>query len=477
MKSKKTKPDEYVDVYSSSKKQRSSKKKSRQKKSNTSEVIIAGVCICLVLSLIVTSGLAYVIRDKLGKINYSDGFGGNPDVTFNYIEEENLNFHNIADPNGAETVKELIKTWATNGGDKLYSKNVINVLLVGEDSEDGTSRSDSTILVTVNKKQKKIYLTSFLRDSYTYMNIDGQDRYDKTNHSYSWGGPAKLMEVLSNNYKITIDHFVTINYESFISAVDALGGINVMVTEAEADYMNRTTRIKGFESGPNVNLDGEHALVFARIRKLDGEEQRTERQRRLITSVIKSVKDSTLSDMNSALDNFLPYITTNYRENEVFSLATKAIKEGWLKYDIVSSVAPSEATKMGFRGYRTYTGNLDVWIVDYVRAAQELQLALYGQTNITIDESTHVSAIDLAMGKSNNVESNGDEIYEEESTTGKYDWLYDRNFTRPEIEIPSFNPENLPDLPNGFEDFTHIYNSPTKENSGGEYESPENEYE
>ncbi len=400
-------PGEYEDIYSSSEgvksKSKSSGKKSAKKKGKQSkEVAISIVCGFLILLLIVTGTAAIYIRSKVKKINYSDGvLEGNENYTHVYDENEEADpqFSNMADPDEAGSVKELLKAWATNNGDHLYSKNVINIMLVGEDSEGGSSRSDSTILLSVNKKTKKIYLTSFLRDSYSYMNIKGQDRYDKTNHAYSWGGPAKLMEVLSNNYKIKIDHFVTINYKSFIKAVDALGGIDVRVTKAEANYMNRTTSMKGFQSGSSVNLDGKHALVFARIRKLDGEEQRTERQRRLISAVINSVKDSSIADLDNALDTFLPYITTNYRENEVINLATRALTEGWLKYDVVSQVAPSANTKMGFQRYRTYTGNLSVWIVDYVKAAQELQLSIYGQTNIVIDESTHVSAIKLALGK------------------------------------------------------------------------------
>lgn len=480
MSSKKRKPDEYEDIYSHSQKPKKKKSKRKSKKP-THEVAIGLVCAFVVLLLVATGSVALYVRSKMKMINYDDGVGGNPDATFSYLEEEeNLHFNNIADPNGSETVKELMKTWATNGGDHLYSKNVINVLLVGEDSEDGTSRSDSTILLTVNKKTRKIILTSFLRDSYTYMNIEGQDRYDKTNHSYSWGGPAKLMEVLSNNYKITIDHFVTINYESFIKAVDSLGGVNVMVTDAEARYMNNTTKLKGFESGSSVNLDGRHALVFARIRKLDGEEQRTERQRRLITAVINSVKNSSVADIDNALDTFLPYITTNYRENEIINLATKAVTEGWLKYDIVSQVAPSEATKMGFKGYRTYTGNLDVWIVDYVKAAQEVQLSLYGQTNITIDENDHVSAIDLALG---NYSYDGGEDYDDgeydysEEETTETNW-YDYTFPG---EIPTLNINGLvPDIsgrypnlrPNyGIEDFTLF--APDKE----EETTPDTEYD
>ena len=436
MSSKKKRPDEFEDVYSHSKtkakKNKATKTKGNNKKAKngkTKEVVISVVCVLLCLVLMAAGALAFFFRSKLNKINYSDGVGGNPDATFNYIEEENLNFNNIADPEGAETVKELIKTWSTNGGDHLYSKNVINVLLIGEDYEDGTSRSDSTILVTVNKKTKKIILTSFLRDSYTYMNIEGEDRYDKTNHSYAWGGAAKLMEVLSNNYKIKIDRFVTINYQSFVKAVDELGGINVMVTEAEANYMNRTTKLKGFESGSSVNLDGAHALVFARIRKLDGEEQRTERQRRLITAFLNSVKDSSISDVNKAIDTFLPYVTTNHTQSEIVSLGTKAVTEGWLKYDIVSQVAPSEETKMGFQSFRTYTGYLDVWIVDYVKAARDLQLSLYGQTNITIDEDTHVSAIDLAFGSQSGDSYNNYEEDDEETT---------RRGLLPDYSLPSY---------------------------------------
>lgn len=411
----------------------SSSKPKRKKKNKTKETLIAVLCFILCIVLVVSGALAIIIRSKFNKMNFGDGFGGNPDATFLY-EEENLNFQQISDIENAESVKELVKSWATNGGDKLYSKNVINVLLIGEDDEEGSHRSDSTMLLTVNKKTKKITLTSFLRDSYTYMNIAGQDRYDKTNHSYSWGGAAKLMEVLSNNYKIKIDHFVSINYRSFVDAVDELGGVSVMVTDAEANFMNRTTKMKGFESGPNVRLDGEHALVFARIRKLDGEPERTERQRRLITSLITSVRSSTLSDLNNAIDKFLPYVSTNYSKSEILSLGTKAITEGWLNYEIVSQVAPSEETRMGFTGYRTYTGNLDVWIVDYVKASRELQLSLYGNTNIVVDEETHVSAIDLALGSKKAYDSED----EEETTNGFFSQLPDINVTIPRDQLQSY---------------------------------------
>ncbi len=383
---------------------------------------LLSVFICLVL-VFAAAGGAYV-RKMFSLININDGNFGNPDATFASEEyDEEVSYNTISDIASANSIKELLREWATNNGEKLHHKKVINVLLIGEDNEDGSHRSDSTMLVSVNTKTKKITITSFLRDSYTYMNINGNDRFCKTNHSYAWGGAAKLMEVISNNYKIEIDHFVSIDYKSFVAAIDALGGVTVPITDKEARFMNRTTRIKGFESGDAVLLDGERALVYARIRKLDSEVERTRRQRELISSLIKNVKASSLSDIDNAIETFLPYVTTNYKTTEILSLASQALTEGWLQYEISSSVQPSEDVRYGVDYFQTYSGKLFVWIVDYIRAARELQLALYGQTNIEINPSTHVSAIDLARGT---VSSNND--WEDETDYGETTENYETHY-------------------------------------------------
>lgn len=393
----------------------------RNQKRNLKALLSIVICLVLIVSAI---GGSY-LRKMFSLINQSDGNFGNPDATFAEEElDEDLSFNTIADIEDANSIKELLKSWATNGGEEIYSKNVVNVLLIGEDDEDGSHRSDSTMLVSVNTKTKKITITSFLRDSYTYMDINGSERYDKTNHSYAWGGAAELMEVLSSNYKIKIDKYVSINYQSFKNAVDALGGVSVPITEAEANYMNRTTRVKGFTSGDSVLLNGERALIYARIRKLDSEVERTRRQRELISSVIKNVKASSLSELNEAIETFLPYVTTNLKTSEILSFGTQALREGWMNYEIVSMVEPSEELRYGVSGFRTYTGYLDVWIVDYIKAARELQLALYDQTNIEIDASSHISAIDLARGSSSSYNSYDDTDYYEETESTEYETHY-----------------------------------------------------
>ena len=445
---------------------------------------LLSICICLVLVVSAVCG-AYV-RKMFSLINHNEGYFGNPDATFieELAEDENMTFDRIEDIAYANSIKELLRSWATNNGEKIYSKKVINVLLVGEDNEDGSHRSDSTMLVSVNTKTKKITITSFLRDSYTYMDINGSERFDKTNHSYAWGGAAKLMEVLSNNYKIKIDHYVSINYQSFIAAVDALGGISVPITEAEAKFMNRTTRVKGFESGESVHLTGEQALIYARIRKLDSEVERTRRQRELISSLINKVKDSSVADLNNAIQTFLPYVTTNYKTSEIISLGTQALSDGWLKYEIVSQAYPGEEHRYGVDYFQTYTGRLFVWIVDYITAARDLQLALYGQTNIEINPETHVSAIDLAKGSSSGsyyedysnyheesaTESETHYYYEEESTSRKniFNWIGDDGR---EPLNPFSPPDEETTLDEYYEDGSEYYDpdEPYEENTGDPY--------
>lgn len=306
-----------------------------------------------------------------------------------------VKFKPISDIADASSVKELIKGWATNGGDKMSNRNIMNILLIGEDYVDGSSRSDATILISIDRKTKKITLTSILRDSYSYMNIKGQDRFDKTNHAYAWGGAEKLVEVVSDNYKIRIDHYAVIDFESFVTAVDEIGGVHVNVTQAEADYMNRTSGVDTYKSGTNVKLNGKEALYFARIRKLDGEPERTERQRRLIKAYMNEVGKLSLEEAQNALLSIMPYVSTDCDELELITLASDAMAENWIGFEIVSQVAPDTANRKSFSGYKTYTGNLDVWIVDYVKAAQELQNSVYGNSNITL-ESKRSSAIDLA---------------------------------------------------------------------------------
>lgn len=348
---------------------------------------------CFVVLFFITA-MIYANR-VLDGINYGGGFSGDADATFDDVVEEDISYRSMYDVTDAASLNELLKTWAVNGGEKMHSRNVINVLLIGEDNDDDSHRSDSMLLVSLNKTTKQIVLTSFLRDSYSYMDINGSERYDKTNHAYSWGGTKALIETLQNNYKIEIDHYVTINFSAFTKAINAVGGVDVPVTEKEAEFMNSTTHFNDFKSGSSVHLDGAHALIFSRIRHLDGEVERTDRQKLVIKALINKAKTLSVSDITPLCDKVLPLVSTDYSKLEIISLATQALSRGWMDFALTSQTEPEEDLREGVTMNTWSYNNLFVWIVDYPVAAQRLQKSIYGTTNIEIDTQNHKSALDM----------------------------------------------------------------------------------
>lgn len=214
--------------------------------------------------------------------------------------------------------------------DSLVSdKNVKNILLIGADKEKGgASRSDSIMIASVNKKTGRITVCSILRD--THLDVPGE-RESKINAAYAWGGANLLVQTVEQNFGIKIDDYATVNFEMFTALVDGLGGIDVEVTENEADYINNRHRYGNekkpdhFESGENVHLNGYQALWYARIRKLDSDFMRTQRQRKVITAIVGKVKDQLtpwgVFDLINTAKDVAPFIETTLSTGEFWSLA------------------------------------------------------------------------------------------------------------------------------------------------------------
>lgn len=185
---------------------------------------------------------------------------------------------------------------------------VENILFIGVDSRgEENSRSDTMILVSIDKKNKKIKLTSFLRD--TYVTVPGHGDM-KLNAACFYGGPELVVDTLEYNFSIKIDHYMLVDFEAFIDVVDALGGVDVDVTEAEAYYMNNTVKIPSVKSGQN-HLNGFITLWYCRIRYLDSDFNRTERQRKVISSILQSAKKQNPIKLASLAKDVMPYIQTD----------------------------------------------------------------------------------------------------------------------------------------------------------------------
>lgn len=336
--------------------------------------------------LAVASGVGYV-SNMLDSINYDDKrqeqFVNVPQD--NIVDDEDVKIMKAI--NSAGSLNEYLYEWSNNGGELRSSKNVINVLLVGLDSatalEEG-GRSDSLILVSLNKKTKKINMTSFFRDTWTYMDIAGNGRYGKMNSSYYFGADDALLDTLEKDFKIDIDYYVAVDFSSFTDIINALGGLTVEVQQYEAEYINRTT-VHTIDYGPAVKLNGYEALVFARIRHSDSDSDvsRTRRQRQVISALINSAKGASFSQLSSALDTLFKYVKTDLTKMQILSYAAQALANGWVNYEIVQTPISDEDV------FRTgWVGDQSVVIMDFPLAAQRVQEAIYGvgESNIVLED-------------------------------------------------------------------------------------------
>lgn len=353
----------------------------------------------LIFTIFISSALGIFIDNKF------DMMGSIEEDYNDVVYEENLeNIDEIDGDINASNFKDALKIWATTGNDqKMTSKNVVNVLLIGADSRKGTNtgNTDVMMLVSLNKKTKQIKLVSLMRDSYLYIEGKNNSFCTKLNAAFSMGGPETLMNTIENNYKIEIDNFVMVNFESFKSIIEAMGGVTVDVKKYEANYANNRYKLS-MPYGEKVTLNGEEALAFCRIRgcDADGDISRTRRQRSVINAMISRVKNASVSDLNNYLNALLPYIYTGFSKSEILSLGMKAITNGWAFYDRSELQIPTNETcQSGSMG--TW-----IWVVDYQMAAQILQNELYGTTNITLEDG-RTTLIDIYNGTTGSGSSSG----------------------------------------------------------------------
>lgn len=368
--------------------------KEPEKHKKKKKLLIIIILIIIALVIFLTALVGKNILKKLDLIGYDSNEKTTIDPNQEFVDDENetLNFEQMDDATGND-YKTILKNWATNGGEKMSSKNIINVLLIGSDasSEDPSRPSvtdkgntDAMILVSINKKEKIIKLISFMRDSYTYM--DGFDRYAKLNAACSNGGPAYLAETIENDYKIEIDGYAIVDFDSFKEVIDVLGGVNVDVPAYVANHLNKSKDFKDLNpvpSGEGVLLDGEQALAFSRVRKTDadGDVSRVERQRQVIGALINKCQDANIFEKNEVIDVIAANVRTNFTRKQVLNYATQAVANGWADFEISEITMPTADARYG------YSGSAWIWVVDYPLAAQNLQKELYGATNINLEEN------------------------------------------------------------------------------------------
>ncbi len=225
--------------------------------------------------------------------------------------------------------------------DSLYQdKDVTNIMLIGIDrrSEEEKSRSDTMMLLSVDNKHKELKMTSFLRDMWVEIPGKGEQRL---NAAYAYGGPELLLDTIEYNFKVRVDRVAIVDFTAFEKVINILGGVEVELTEKEAKFMHDTLQMN-VKAGV-TKFNGDEALWYCRIRKLDSDFGRTTRQRKLMTAVVNSSRDAGIFKLNDMIDNVLPLIETNLTDTEITQLGLGYITK-YAKYEVGQFSVPADGT-------------------------------------------------------------------------------------------------------------------------------------
>ena len=282
----------------------------------------------------------------------------------------------------------------SNSASVISSDNVENILIIGSDSrtEDERARSDSMILLSVNKESNQLVQTSFMRDMYVEIPGFGEN---KINAAYNNGGPELVMDTIEQNFNIQIDHYIQIDFFSFIDIIDALGGLDIEITDAEAQamtdplgeqnkYLENDRGTDYLKEGGKIHMNGNQALAYARIRHISGttgtDFGRTDRQRKVLNMIIDKIKGAGISSINKMLENVLPQITTNLTKNQLYFLSLRA--PFILSYERIEMRIPygdeGSTSDKRYWEYGTGAGGSSILIVDFEKNSALLRKTIYG---------------------------------------------------------------------------------------------------
>ena len=259
----------------------------------------------------------------------------------------------------------------------------VNILVLGVDADRGAGqRSDTMMIASVGYGSLK--LTSILRD--TMADIDGHGR-GKINGAYAYGGAELAMRTVNETFQMNITKYAVVDYLTIARLVDAVGGVDIVISEAEMEQINANNaryagsqdiaELLGYMPAPvreysedgatPVHLDGLQALGYARIRKLDSDFMRTSRQRRVVQAALTALRGR-LYDPRVYVrlaDVLFNTMETNMGAVEIVSLGMKALVGG-------------EIEQMRLPADGTYDDNGSSIFIDEAANAQALREFIYG---------------------------------------------------------------------------------------------------
>ena len=302
----------------------------------------------LILLIAGTAGYVWHLLDQIQFIERT----GNDNLTVpTYAEEQQAEDGDIDDlklsAEASSALRDADADIRANLDDskKWYSNDVQNIMLFGYDYGSKSypyGRSDAMIVLSINKRAKKVKIISLSRTAYAA--IPGYSN-TRLSHAHGYGGPDLAIRAIELNYKFKIDNFVACSFDSFKQIIDAFGGVPIALTEKEAKVMRE--HFGGFQSAGSYNLNGEQALLYARTRKIDTDRDRTGRQRKILISLAAKARGFSTTDYMRLLDRILPLVATDFTKSELLLQMASAV--GYLGWNFEQHLIPAKPYKLVLR--------------------------------------------------------------------------------------------------------------------------------
>ncbi|MCQ2462706.1 MAG: LCP family protein [Clostridia bacterium] len=263
-----------------------------------------------------------------------------------------------------------------------HSDDVINILLAGIDygsKKYPYGRSDSMIILSVNKIAKEVNIVSLSRAAYSVIPGYASTRLS---HAHGYGDYPLMLQAIEINNCVDIDNFVSVGFDDFKKAIDILGGCKIEITSKEAQALNNALKRNNVENvgAGTYQLNGDLALEYARLRKIDTDWNRTERQRKVILSLINSAKNMSMNQLYDGLDSVLSCVTTDLTRSEIVEYIYASLSQ-YKNWPINQYIIPHISTPL------TVVDEFEVLKLDKAAELEFLHNALYKDVpdeNITL---------------------------------------------------------------------------------------------
>ena len=268
--------------------------------------------------------------------------------------------------------------------EETKKQDIVNIAVFGVDTRDSSAafgdqgRSDSIIILSINKTENTIKLISVLRDS--KVPIEGYEP-QKINAAYKYGLAPLAIKTLNQNFKLNIKDYVSVDFGMMANVIDLLGGVDITLNEEEASRVNgiadQVMGYKGYDAVAGSNtLNGAQAVSFSRIRSIDSDVERSGRQREVLKSLFNKLRTKKVSEYPTLIRNFMDCVETSLSFGDILSLATGV---NMANAKVTTYTMPDYNYEENLFGGIDETGSW-VWIYDLDQAADRIRNIIYGGT-------------------------------------------------------------------------------------------------